>query len=112
MTARRVPMEPRAKPSAVHGTCKRTLVPTSSTGRIHIGCSGWQYKAWRGRFYPDNLPLAQWLQHYASVFDTVEVNNTFYRLARRSTLEKWASTAPSGFTFVLKASRYLTHLKR
>ena len=79
---------------------------------IRIGTSGWQYRDWRGRLYPEGLPQSRWLDRYARVFSTVEVNNSFYRLPPRDTFEKWRDGTPRGFTFVVKASRYLTHLKR
>jgi uncharacterized protein YecE (DUF72 family) len=79
---------------------------------VRIGCSGWNYDDWRGRFYPDRLPARRWLEHYAQRFDTVEVNSTFYRLARRSAVEAWVQQTPAEFTFAVKASRYLTHIKR
>jgi uncharacterized protein YecE (DUF72 family) len=77
-----------------------------------IGCSGWNYRHWREVFYPRGLPAARWLEHYASVFDTVEVNATFYRLPTRKAAEYWASSTPPGFLFAVRASRYLTHVKR
>jgi uncharacterized protein YecE (DUF72 family) len=80
--------------------------------RPRIGCSGWNYKAWRGSFYPHTLPVRQWLEYYAARFDTVEVNNTFYRLPERSTFTQWATQVPAGFLMAVKASRYLTHMKR
>ena len=80
--------------------------------RVRIGCSGWNYADWRERFYPKGLPARLWLEHYARVFDTVEVNNTFYRLPSRSSVENWVRQAPRGFVFSGKASRYLTHVKR
>ncbi len=79
---------------------------------VRIGCSGWQYADWRGRFYPQKEPQRRWLALYAARFDTVEVNSTFYRLARRSAVEAWVRDTPSGFTFAVKASRYLTHVRR
>jgi uncharacterized protein YecE (DUF72 family) len=79
---------------------------------VHIGCSGWNYKDWRERFYPKGLPASRWLEHYATVFDTVEVNATFYRLPKRETVQHWAEQTPKGFEFAIKASRYLTHIKR
>jgi uncharacterized protein YecE (DUF72 family) len=79
---------------------------------IRIGCSGWNYRSWRETFYPKGLPAARWLEHYASVFDTVEVNTTFYRLAQRSAVERWVRQTPPEFCFAVKASRYLTHMKR
>ena len=79
---------------------------------IHVGTSGWQYRDWRGRLYPEGLAQSRWLERYAQVFSTVEVNNSFYRLPSRGIFEKWRDGTPEGFTFVVKASRYLTHLKR
>jgi uncharacterized protein YecE (DUF72 family) len=73
-----------------------------------IGCSGWQYKHWRGDFYPSDLPQSRWLPYYASHFNTVEVNNTFYRLPEASTFAAWRQRAPRGFIFAVKASRYLS----
>jgi uncharacterized protein YecE (DUF72 family) len=79
---------------------------------VWIGCSGWNYRDWRGAFYPQGVPVRRWLEHYATRFDTVEVNNTFYRLPSRSAAQGWAEQTPNDFVFVLKASRYLTHVKR
>jgi uncharacterized protein YecE (DUF72 family) len=79
---------------------------------IRIGCSGWNYRDWRGAFYPEGLPASRWLEHYASVFDTVEVNNTFYRLTTAKAVGRWAEQTPPEFCFAVKASRYLTHIKR
>jgi uncharacterized protein YecE (DUF72 family) len=80
--------------------------------RIRIGCSGWDYRDWRGTFYPEKLPQSRWLAHYATVFDTVELNATFYRLATQDAARRWAQQTPDGFAFAAKASRYLTHMKR
>jgi uncharacterized protein YecE (DUF72 family) len=79
---------------------------------VHVGCSGWNYRDWRERFYPKGLPAKRWLEHYAEHFDTVEVNNTFYRLPTLSAVEGWAKQSPRRFVFTVKASRYLTHIKR
>jgi uncharacterized protein YecE (DUF72 family) len=79
---------------------------------VHIGCSGWNYKDWRERFYPKGLSASRWLEHYATVFDTVEVNATFYRLPKRETVQHWVELTPERFEFAIKASRYLTHVKR
>jgi uncharacterized protein YecE (DUF72 family) len=79
---------------------------------VRIGCSGWNYRSWRETFYPEGLPARRWLEHYASVFDTVEVNTTFYRLPSRDAVARWVEQVPDGFVFALKASRYLTHIKR
>ena len=80
--------------------------------RVRIGCSGWNYKDWRQSFYPKGLPARQWLERYAEAFDTVEINNTFYRLPKQSAVENWVKQTPRGFVFTVKASRYLTHIKR
>jgi uncharacterized protein YecE (DUF72 family) len=80
--------------------------------RVRIGCSGWNYKDWRESFYPKGLPARRWLERYAEAFDTVEINNTFYRLPKRSAVENWVEQTPRGFVFTVKASRYLTHIKR
>jgi uncharacterized protein YecE (DUF72 family) len=80
--------------------------------RVRIGCSGWMYDDWRGRLYPEREPKRRWLELYAQHFDTVEVNSTFYRLARRDGVAGWVAQTPSEFIFAVKASRYLTHIKR
>jgi uncharacterized protein YecE (DUF72 family) len=77
-----------------------------------VGCSGWVYRDWRGSFYPEGLPQRRWLERYAQAFPTVEVNNTFYRLPSRDAVAGWAEQTPAGFLFTVKASRYLTHVKR
>ncbi len=82
------------------------------TRPVHIGCSGWQYQDWRGIFYPKGCGQPRWLQHYAKTFDTVEVNSTFYRLASKDAVARWVDQTPPGFCFALKASRYLTHIKK
>lgn len=79
---------------------------------IVLGTSGWQYRDWRGRFYPDGLPQKKWLEHYAENFCTVEINNAFYRLPERTTFEQWRERTPADFCFAVKMSRYLTHIKR
>src|SRR5438270_10452997 len=79
---------------------------------VRIGCSGWQYKHWRGDFYPADLPVGRWLDFYAAHFDTVEINNSFYRLPERTVFEAWRRRAPPGFLYAVKASRYLTHMKK
>ena len=80
--------------------------------RVRVGCSGWNYQDWRERVYPKGLPPSKWLEHYATLFDTVEVNNTFYRLPRVEAVARWVEQSPPGFVFAVKASRYLTHVKR
>jgi uncharacterized protein YecE (DUF72 family) len=83
-----------------------------SPGGARVGCSGWLYKHWRGDFYRDDLPQSRWFEHYATVFDTVEINNSFYRLPEASTFARWAFRAPARFVFAVKASRFLTHMKK
>jgi uncharacterized protein YecE (DUF72 family) len=79
---------------------------------IRIGCSGWNYRHWRGAFYPDGLPVKRWFDHYAGVFDTVEINNSFYRLPTPETFARWRDQAPLGFRFAVKANRFLTQAKK
>src|SRR5207237_4961074 len=79
---------------------------------VRIGCSGWQYKHWRGDFYPADLPVGQWLDFYAAHFDTVEINNSFYRLPEATVFKGWRRRAPPGFVYAVKASRFLTHMKK
>ncbi|MGE5139457.1 MAG: DUF72 domain-containing protein [Rudaea sp.] len=81
-------------------------------GHLRIGTSGWVYNHWREIFYPKGLPQRAWFAHYATVFDTVEINNSFYRLPTDATFEKWRRQAPPGFVYSVKASRYLTHIRR
>jgi len=80
--------------------------------RPRIGCSGWNYASWRGTFYPRDVPQRRWLEYYAERFDTVEVNNTFYRLPEESVFLQWRSRIPANFLMAVKASRFLTHMKR
>jgi uncharacterized protein YecE (DUF72 family) len=77
-----------------------------------IGCSGWAYDDWRGRLYPAREPRRRWLELYAERFDTVEVNNTFYRLPKVEAVKAWVEQTPAQFSFAVKASRYLTHIRR
>lgn len=80
---------------------------------VRIGCSGWIYRSWaNGAFYPPRCPQRRWLEHYATVFDTVELNTTFYRLPNRDAVAAWVARTPPGFLFTVKSSRYLTHMKR
>ncbi len=82
------------------------------TEAVHVGCSGWNYDDWRGGLYPEREPRRRWLELYAERFDTVEVNTTFYRLPARTAVERWVAQTPETFIFAVKASRYLTHVKR
>ncbi|MFF4348197.1 DUF72 domain-containing protein [Streptomyces sp. NPDC001530] len=79
---------------------------------LFVGTSGWQYKDWRGVLYAEGLPLRLWLEEYAARFATVEINNAFYRLPSRENFESWRERTPPDFVIALKASRYLTHIKR
>jgi uncharacterized protein YecE (DUF72 family) len=81
-------------------------------GEVRIGTSGWNYASWRETFYPPRLPARRWLEHYATVFDTVEINATFYRLAKPSAVANWVAQTPPDFLFAAKSSRFLTHMKR
>jgi uncharacterized protein YecE (DUF72 family) len=77
-----------------------------------IGTSGWYYPDWRQLFYPDKLPKSQWLGFYSQHFNTVELNNTFYRLPPDKTFNMWQSSVPAGFIYAVKVSRFITHIKR
>src|SRR2546421_698029 len=77
-----------------------------------VGTSGYVYRDWRTRFYPRALPARLWLPYYAARFDTVELNSPFYRLPRAATFRAWAAAVPPEFVFAVKASRFLTHVKR
>jgi uncharacterized protein YecE (DUF72 family) len=80
--------------------------------RIRIGCSGWNYKHWRERFYPKGLPQRRWFEYYAGHFDTVEINNSFYRLPTAETFARWRDQAPPGFCYAVKANRFLTQARK
>jgi uncharacterized protein YecE (DUF72 family) len=79
---------------------------------IRIGCSGWQYKHWRGDFYPADVPADRWLEYYARAFDTVEINSSFYRLPDSTTVHAWRTRVPTDFLFAWKGSRFLTHMRK
>src|SRR4029453_8376145 len=81
-------------------------------GTLWIGTSGWQYDHWRGKLYPRGLSMSKWFDRYVESFDTVELNVTFYRQPRPAVFEGWARRAPEGFLFAVKASRFLTHIRR
>src|SRR5438876_12413895 len=80
--------------------------------RVLVGTSGYSYKEWKGRFYPEKMKEADMLPFYAERFPTVEINNTFYRMPSVPLLSRWAEQTPAGFTFVLKAPQRITHMKR
>lgn len=77
----------------------------------YIGTSGFSYNEWRGAFYPQDLPAREWLHFYATKFTTVEINNTFYHLPRAATVQGWYGQTPADFTFAVKMSRFVSHLK-
>ena len=79
---------------------------------IRIGTSGWHYKHWRGTFYPQGVGPAKMLEYYSGLFDTVELNNTFYRLPPESAVEMWREGTPRHFRFAVKGSRFITHMKK
>jgi uncharacterized protein YecE (DUF72 family) len=84
----------------------------AETASIRVGCSGWNYKHWRERFYPKGLPVRLWFEHYAATFDTVELNNSFYMLPKAETFRKWRDQAPEGFCYAVKANRFITQAKK
>ncbi len=79
---------------------------------VLVGTSGWQYRDWRGVLYPPGLPQRRWLEHYAGQYATVENNGSFYRLPSSGTFADWRARTPEGFLMAVKASRYLTHVRR
>lgn len=79
---------------------------------LFIGTSGWVYAHWRGRFYPPDMPQSKWLTFYSQHFNTVEVNNSFYRLPSRGVFERWLEQTPEGFSFSVKGNRFITHMRK
>jgi len=79
---------------------------------VRIGCSGWSYQHWKGDFFPRDVPQSRWFDYYAEQFDTVELNNSFYRLPSERAIQAWKTAAPAGFCFSVKASRFITHYRR
>jgi uncharacterized protein YecE (DUF72 family) len=79
---------------------------------VHIGTSGWHYKHWKGPFYPEKLPASKMLEFYTRHFDTVEMNNSFYRLPPENAVVQWRESTPRSFCFAVKGSRFLTHMKK
>jgi uncharacterized protein YecE (DUF72 family) len=88
------------------------VAPAPTPHPVRIGCSGWMYKHWRGLFYPGGLPVKRWFAHYAAEFDTVEINNSFYRLPKPETFAAWRDQAPEGFRYAVKANRFVTQAKK
>lgn len=81
-------------------------------GKYYIGTSGWKYKHWKGTFYPEDLKDKDEFDYYARHFNTVEINSSFYHLPAATTFEGWNSKSPASFTYAVKVSRYITHLKK
>ena len=80
---------------------------------IHIGTSGWNYRHWKGNFYPESISQKDWFQYYIKQgFNTVELNSSFYHLPKNSTYKKWYESVPNDFVYSVKASRYITHIKK
>ena len=79
---------------------------------VRVGCSGWNYRHWRGLFYPDGMTVKHWFDFYAEHFDTVEINNSFYRLPNATTFDSWREQAPTGFCYAVKANRFITQAKK
>src|SRR3979490_2271307 len=104
-------LHPRMTATARRAQSSRTR-PGGVRATARIGCSGWQYRHWRGTFYPQDLVQRRWLEYYAAQFDTVEINNKFYRLPEASAFAEWRRQAPAGFLYAVKASRFLTHMKK
>src|ERR1051325_8260952 len=80
--------------------------------RIFVGTSGWHYKHWRQLFYPKELSTSDWLSFYARLFNTVELNNSFYHLPPVTAFDAWRDTTPARFLFAVKGSRFITHMKK
>lgn len=96
-----------------HQAVKSPETSTSaSRGSLRVGTSGWSYDHWRGVFYPEHLPAGERLAHYASVFNTLEINSTFYGLPKEDAAQHWHDAVPQDFVFAIKGSRYVTHIKR
>jgi uncharacterized protein YecE (DUF72 family) len=80
--------------------------------KYHVGTSGWHYDDWRVRFYPEKLAKAKWLEFYATQFNTVEINNSFYHLPSEAAFKNWYDSSPSNFIFAVKVNRFITHIKK
>src|SRR5690349_11557428 len=81
-------------------------------GKYYIGTSGWHYKHWKGKFYPEDISDKEHFAYYSSIFSTVEINNSFYRLPTLKTFSDWRRASPANFTFSVKGSRFITHMKK
>ncbi len=98
--------------SSVRQSCAVSSVIRDVSCKVHIGTSGWNYKHWLGPFYPEKMRVADMLRFYAEHFDTVEINATHYHLPSFKTLDSWRETVTDDFVFAVKASRYITHMKK
>src|SRR5690606_11301428 len=113
-----VKLAPRARGSRFAPTVivpvmsAQATAPIVAPAPVRIGCSGWIYKHWRGLFYPETLPVKRWFDYYAGEFDTVEINNSFYRLPKAETFDAWRKQAPAGFCYAVKANRFITQAKK
>jgi uncharacterized protein YecE (DUF72 family) len=85
---------------------------SNMSARYYIGTSGWHYEHWRAVFYPENLAKPKWLEFYSNQFNTVELNNSFYRLPSENAFAAWRDSSPADFSFSVKVSRFITHIKR
>lgn len=92
--------------------CACLLYMTKPHGHLRVGLSGFHYADWKGKYYPAELPTARWLSYYAREFDTVEINNSFYRLPQKEQFEQWRAQVPRNFTFAVKYSQYGSHRRR
>ena len=108
----RAPDHAQAEPGRLPAAGAPERPEDQHEARRRIGCSGWNYKDWRGVVYPEGLPQRRWLERYAEIFDTVEINTTFYGTPKPKSVANWVEQTPDGFLFTVKASRYLTHIKR
>lgn len=111
MAARRVITRNRMV-LTTHGELDVQAAEGETLARLFIGTSGWMYEHWKGVFYPEDLRSEDWFAYFAERLNSVEINNSFYRLPPRETFESWASQAPEGFRYAVKASRYITHVKK
>jgi uncharacterized protein YecE (DUF72 family) len=103
---------PTVKATAAQLFCAVFQEVSMKRASIHIGTSGWQYKHWKGTFYPAELKQAEWFGYYLQHFDTVEINNSFYRLPSADTFAGWRKKVPATFLYAVKASRFITHMKK
>ena len=90
----------------------RNLGRDNTAVKYYVGCSGWHYEHWRGLYYPQELPTSKWLSFYAQQFDSVELNNSFYRVPSEKAFTTWRECTPEDFIFAVKVSRFITHIKR